>query len=505
MNEVQKIVLAVDLGTTSTRTLAVSGQGEVLASHSVRYPLYTPKPGYAEQDPKQIYEACVTTIAAVMEQGDWQADDVLCVTFSSANHSLIAIDEAGQPLTPSITWADQRSAEQAKAMLEHGIGLDIYKRTGTPIHPMSPLVKLVWLKEKEPQLFAEAHQFIGIKEYIFLQLFGTPWMDYSIASATGMFNLEKLEWDKEAVDWLGLNMAQLPPLVPTTFKVTGLKEEIAEQMHLSTTTPFVLGAQDGVLANLGIGALEDGVVAVTIGTSSAVRACTNKPTFDEEGRLFCYALTEGYWLVGGSSNNGAIVAEWAAEQWFNGESLSEILPRLSEISPGADGLLFMPLLSGERAPFWDAEAKGVMFGLTLAHTKQHMMRAALEGVLFQLLAIVSMMEEKGTVAKQIRASGGFARSPLWCQMMADMLGVAVFVPDVVESSGLGAAQLGIYAMNNEQGKLCIWDNMSGTTYEPDSNNHRIYRQLLPTYLQLYYSLKDAMSHMTVLQQTTLSV
>ncbi len=500
MSKADKIILAGDLGTTSTKVLAVSQQGQVLGSHSIGYPLYTPKPGYAEQDPDEILEAFQTAAAAVMRQGGWQAEDILCVTFSSANHSLIVLDENGKPLTPSITWADQRSAPQVKRLVESGEGITIYSRTGTPIHPMSPLVKMMWLKEEQPEIFAAGKQFIGIKEYVFYKLFGTAVMDYSIASATGMFNLEKLAWDEEVVAMLGISLDQLPPLAPSTGILTGLNIDAAIRMGLSENTPFVLGAQDGVLANLGIGAIEDGVAAVTIGTSSAVRTCVSKPQFDIDGRLFCYALTEGHWLIGGPSNNGAIAAQWTAERLFPGKPMEEVLPLAAEIPAGSDGLLFLPLLSGERAPFWDAEAKGVMFGLTLAHNEKHMLRAAMEGVMFQIAAICSLMKEKGTELQQIRASGGFARSPIWCQMMADILGVPVQIPEVVESSGLGAAQLGLFAMNNCEGPLYRWDSeQGGAVYEPDQNNHTKYEQLLPIYLNIYSSLKTSMGEITAWQ------
>lgn len=495
-----RIVLAIDIGTTSTKTLAVDEAGKLHGSHSIGYPLLTPSPGYAEQDPDAIYEAVLGTVAEVMKQGGWSADDILCVSFSSANHSLILIDNGGRPLTASITWADQRSAAQAERLLSDGTGLPVYLRTGTPIHPMSPLVKLIWMREERPDLFAAARQFIGIKEYVFLKLFGEAVMDYSLASATGMFNLKMLAWDPEALLLAGVREDQLPRLVPTTERMQGLNPDAATRMGLGKETPFVLGAQDGVLANLGIGAVEDGVAAVTIGTSSAVRIALKEPTFDPAGRLFCYALTEDHWLVGGPSNNGAIVAQWAAERLFPGRPLEEVIPLAADVPPGANGLLFLPLLSGERAPFWDAQAKGVMFGLTLAHTEKEMLRAALEGVLFQVKAIISLMEQSGVQLKEVRASGGFARSPLWCQMMADMLGVPVRIPELVESSGLGAAQLGLYAMDDCRGSLLRWKEMEGSLYEPDETSHNLYKEILPLYLSLYERLKEPMHNIAKLRR-----
>ncbi|MFX3636235.1 MAG: gluconokinase [Candidatus Pristimantibacillus sp.] len=498
----ERIILAVDIGTTSLKALAVDQSGHIHGSHSIPYPLHTPSPGYAEQDPDVIYEALLDGVAHVMKQGNWKAEQILCVTFSSANHSLILLDESGSPLTPSITWADQRSAAQAERLLKDGTGLSVYSRTGTPIHPMSPLVKLIWMREEQPELFRSAKLFVGIKEYVFNKLFGYTVMDYSLASATGLFNLEHLTWDEEAMQLAGIRAEQLPPLVPTTERLSGLKPEPAGRMGIGVDTPFVAGAQDGVLANLGIGAVEDGVLAVTIGTSGAVRTSVDHPVFDPEGRLFCYALTKDLWITGGPTNNGAIVANWISDRLYPGRPMDEVLPLAAESPPGSNGLLFLPLLSGERAPFWDAQAKGVMFGLTLAHRETDMLRAAMEGVLYQITAIASFMKQIGGTPSEVRASGGFARSSLWCQMMADMLGVPVRIPSSVESSGLGAAQLGLYAMQDCQGPLLRWKDTEGSLYEPNEINHKLYQSILPLYLSLYDRLKEPMRELTKLQSAS---
>lgn len=501
MSAVTKMVIAIDIGTTSTKTLAVDLAGKIHCSHSIAYPLHTPRPGFAEQDPDVIFEAVLDAVGHLMKKSGLCADDIRCVAFSSANHSLILLDADGRPLTSSITWADQRSAAQAERLMKDGTGLPVYFRTGTPIHPMSPLVKLIWMREERPELFRSAEHFIGIKEYVLNKLFGIMIMDYSIASATGLFNLETLTWDSEALLLAGVRENQLPRLVPTTERIEGLKKEAAERMGLSSATPFIVGAQDGVLANLGIGAVDEGVLAVTIGTSGAVRATVKRPALDPEGKLFCYALAKDHWIIGGASNNGAIVASWISERLYPGKSLEEVLPLAADVPPGANGLLFLPLLSGERAPFWDAQAKGVMFGLTLAHFEKDMLRAAMEGVLFQISAIVSFMKRAGGKPKEVRASGGFARSALWCQMMADMLGVPVRVPESVESSGLGAAQLGLYAMEGCRGPLLRWKEIEGSLFEPVEANHKLYQGLLPLYLSLYDRLKESMREISELQHT----
>ncbi|WP_276354280.1 gluconokinase [Cohnella caldifontis] len=493
MNGEKKAILAVDIGTTSTKTLAVDLSGRILSRRSISYPLHTPRPGYAEQDPDVIREAVLDGIAGTVREARLAPGDVLCVSFSSANHSLIPMDGHGNPLMSMITWADLRSVAQAERLKQSGAGLANYLRTGTPIHPMSPLSKLIWLREERPDLFAASRFFIGIKEFVLHRLFGEYVTDFSMAGGTGLFSVDSLTWDPQALELAGAREDQLPRLAPTTEILSGLRRETADRLGLSVNTPFVLGAQDGVLANLGIGAVEDGVWAVTIGTSSAVRGAVPKPFLEPEGRLFCYALTRDLWIAGGPSNNGAIVAQWITERLFPGRALEDVLPLAEDVPAGADGLLFLPLLSGERAPFWDARAKGVLFGLTLSHKETHMLRAAMEGVLFQIAAIAGLMERSGGKAREIRASGGFARSALWCRMLADMLGVPVRVPESVESSGLGAAQLGLYAMNGEQGPLWRWRDAGGAVYEPDPAPSAVYRDMLPFYLDLYERLKEPMS------------
>ncbi len=244
----------------------------------------------------------------------------MCVSFSSAMHSLIAVDEALRPLTPCITWADNRSAGYVKPVKEQLNGHEIYMRTGTPIHPMSPLLKLLWFRDHRPELFAAAYKFIGIKEYVFARLFGEYVIDHSLASATGLFNLRSLDWDSEATALCGVRREQLSRPVPTTHVMQGLRAEDAARLGLAADTPFVVGASDGVLANLGAGAFEPGIYSVTIGTSGAVRGVVREPVTDPKGRLFCYALKEDFWVVGGAINNGGIMFRWVRDQLATAEA-----------------------------------------------------------------------------------------------------------------------------------------------------------------------------------------
>ncbi|GAA3407214.1 gluconokinase [Paenibacillus hodogayensis] len=507
----KRYVIAADLGTTSTKTLVIDREGRVVASHSIEYPLYTPTPDRAEQDPQEIFAAVVRGIRDVVAKAGILGSEVLCVSFSSAMHSLIAVDRDFNPLTPCITWADNRSVEFVKPLKEERNGLGIYRNTGTPIHPMSPLLKLMWLNRYEPELVARTYKFIGIKEFVFAKLFGQCVIDYSLASATGLFNLRRLDWDEEALGVAGVSKEQLSEPVPTTRIMQGLLSPYATDLGLPSDTPFVVGASDGVLANLGGGAFEQGVYAVTIGTSGAVRGTVNEPLTDPQGRLFCYALKEDFWVVGGAINNGGIMFRWVRDQLATQEAeegrkrgldpydyLTELA---SQVTAGSDGLIFLPLLAGERAPYWNANARGVFFGLSLFHDKKHMIRSVLEGVVYRIHSVALALEELGGRTKEIRASGGFARSPFWRQIMADTLGTPVTVPDSIESSGLGAAQLGLLALGEIRDFSSIHDWVRSTVrHEPDAVNHAVYRELTTIYTQVYYQLKEQFDAIAAFQK-----
>ncbi len=499
MNE--RFMIGVDIGTTSTKAVLYKENGKPVSKHNVEYPLYTPTPATAEQDPEAILLAVVESIRTVIKDNHLKAEQVKFVSFSSAMHSLIAVDEAGKPLTNCITWADNRSAKWAEHIKNELNGHEIYRRTGTPIHPMSPLSKLVWLKNDEKELFESAAKFISIKEYVYYRFFQEYVIDYSIASATGLFNLEQLDWDEEALEVAGVTAEQLSKPVSTTHVMEGLKEPYIEETGLNASTKFILGASDGVLSNLGVNAIEPGVVAVTIGTSGAIRAVTDRPVTDPKGRIFCYALTEDKWVIGGPVNNGGITFRWVRDQFAASEvetakrlgiDTYEILTRIAEqVSPGSDGLIFHPYLAGERAPLWNADARGSFFGLAMHHKKEHMIRAVLEGVIYNLYSVLLALEELIGVPKQIKATGGFARSPLWRQMMADIFDQEVTVPESYESSCLGAIVLGMEALG-EIDSLSIVSDLVGDTFshQPNKENVLIYSELLPIYIRLSRKLSD---------------
>ncbi|MDL0434528.1 MULTISPECIES: gluconokinase [unclassified Niallia] len=503
--------LGVDIGTTSTKAVLFGEAGKVISMHHVEYPLYSPAPAIAEQDPDEILSAAKEAIKTTLKKGNVELEKLKLVSFSAAMHSIIALDDKNKPLTKCITWADSRSAEWADKIKNELNGMEIYKRTGTPIHPMSPLAKIAWLRADHPEIFTKTAKFIGIKEYIFHHFFGEFIVDYSIASATGLFNLEQLDWDKEALEIAGITPDHLPLPVPTTHAVTGLKEELALELGLSQEVPFIVGANDGVLSNLGVNAIDPGVVAVTIGTSGAIRTVTDKPVTDPKGRTFCYCLTENHWVVGGPVNNGGMTFRWVRDELASSEVETakrlgidpyEVLTKIaSRVLPGADGLLFHPYLAGERAPLWNSNARGSFFGLGLHHKKEHMVRAVLEGVILNLYTVMLALQEVIGEPKQIQATGGFARSELWRQMMADIFNQEVTVPESFESSCLGAVVLGMYGLGEIE-DFSIMKELVGSTHahKPIKENVVIYEDLTPIFIRISRLLNNEYEYIADFQR-----
>ncbi|MCU0893912.1 MAG: gluconokinase [Rhodospirillales bacterium] len=503
--------IGVDIGTTSVKAVAYDRAGAVAGHHSIGYPLYAPAPAVAEQDPEEIFSATTRAIAGAVSAAGARPQAVAGVAFSAAMHSVIAVDADGRPLTRSITWTDNRAARWAERLKGEMDGRSIYLRTGVPVHPMSPLAKLLWLRHERPELFARADRFIGVKEYVFFRLFGRHLVDLSIASATGMLNLEALDWDPGALEIAGIGPERLSTPVPTTEVVAGLPKDVADAMGIAADTPFVIGANDGVLSNLGLDAVRPGDVAVTIGTSGAMRAMVGRPQTDPEQRTFCYHLTPDHWVVGGPINNGGIAFRWVRDEFAAAETETakrlgidpyDVLTRIAaRVPPGSAGLIFHPYLAGERAPWWNPRMRGSFFGLAMHHHKEHMVRAVLEGVIFSLHSILGAVEALIGPTSTIRASGGFARSELWRQMLADVFDREVVVPESFESSCLGAAVLGMVGLGLVP-SLDVVSVMVGATRRhcPIPAHVATYDQLKPIFMSLPAKLADEYSAIAAYQE-----
>jgi gluconokinase len=470
--------LGLDIGTTSVKAVAFSRDGKTLCEHAVSYPIKHPFPEWSEQDPEEIALALFKTVENILQ--DLSPDIPVLCCFSSAMHSLIAVDQTGRAISPSIIWADNRATDIAARIHAQNRAMSFYSRTGLPVHAMSPFCKLQWLKENQKAIFNKAYKFIGIKEYVFYKLFGTYAVDSSIAAATGLMNMESRQWDPWILEQCGLGPNRFSDIVATDkiFFSPPLFPALAN-------VPFIIGGSDGAMANLGASD-EPGSLVITVGTSSAARIIVNKPQLDAGMRTFCYYIKKEQWLLGGASNNGGIVLQWLQEDFFQSkENITGFLNQASTVKPGSEGLIFLPYLLGERAPVWNANAKGILFGLTINHGQAAMIRASLEGVIYCLYAISGPLFEKAEI-KNIYATGGFARNKVWLQILADVFNLPVLVCETIENSAWGAAKYGMGALD-----IATSDNAPvNKTFYPDANVHPIYAKGFQKFQRLYELLKE---------------
>jgi gluconokinase len=451
-----EVVIGVDVGTTATKVIAF-GLGPGWRRTAIReYPLLQPAPGQQVQDPEAIMAATVAALAEVAAAA--AGTRVVGVSVTTAMHALLALDEAMAPLTPVITWADARSVAEAAALRADGTAALLHRTTGTPVHPMTPQSKLMWFARHEPALAARARWWVGLKDYLLYRLTGRLVAELSSASATGLLDMASRQWSVMAADLAGVRLAQLPPIVPTTTALP-LAREVADKVGLPPGTPVVAGAADGPLGNLGTAAVHPGVAGLSLGTSGAIRAVVPEPAVDDAGRLFCYALTDTDWVVGGAVSNGGIVVRWAGEL-FGTASDTETLRLAEAVPPGSDGLVMLPYLLAERAPLWEPGIPGAFLGVRRHHGRGHLVRAAVEGVCLQVSSILAGLDRIASV-REVRATGGTFRAPLWRDTMAAALGRPLLVTADTEGTALGAAALGLYALGRSDTLLAGVTRLAG--------------------------------------------
>lgn len=504
-------LIGLDIGTSSTKAIAFDLHGNVISKCNIGYPIINPKASFSEQNPDEMFEAVISSIKSVAHENESKGNKLLGVSFSSAMHGIMAVDENGDKLTDCIIWADTRSVEYSQKIKSSKVGHEIYMKTGTPIHPMSPLCKLAWMKDNMNPIFKKTYKFISIKEYVFYKLFGKYVVDYSIASATGLFNIYDFQWNKNSLQVAGISEDNLSTPVSPTQIFNDMDKKYSDLMGIGPQTPFIIGGSDGCLANLGANAIKPGDAAVTIGTSGAIRIIADKPKNDESERIFSYILTEDHFVLGGPVNNGGIIFRWFRDNFSQiemdqaetlGVDCYELLTKeASKVPAGANGLIFLPYLLGERAPHWDANSKGVFFGINITHKRQHFLRALLEGVIFGVYSVGKALEETTGNIETIYATGGFVRSELWVQMLADVFNKKVVIAESYESSCLGAVVLGMKALgiinNIEEVEKLV---PISQTFKPDIKNHEVYMKTFEIYERLYLKLKDEFVSIGLLQK-----
>ncbi|MFM7196280.1 MAG: gluconokinase [Chloroflexota bacterium] len=488
--------IGVDIGTTGTRAVVFNRHGRVLEAVSRTYPLLAPRPGWAAQAPTTVHDATTDALTAAAAWAQAHGHHVRAVGLSAILHSVLPIDASGNALDDALIWADTRGDDEARTIRATHDPLALYRRTGGPVHPMYLPPKIRWWRTHRPAMFGATARFAGIKDYVIGRWTGNAVTDRSTASGTGLFDAHAFDWADDLLAIAGIDRGRVPSLVEPTDAIDAPTAWL-RSVGLPDDCLLVAGAGDGVLQTLGTGVSSPGQFVAMVATSGAVRSVVTRPvTDDDRARTWCYYLAEGRWVAGAAINNAGIVLAWLRDQWASVSratggrepTLDEVTGWAAEVGAGAGGLLFLPYLAGERAPGWNARARGTIVGLSLSHDHRHLARATLEGVAYRMRTILEPMEEVAGAAREIRVAGGFIRSPLWMQVTADVLGRDLTLVDSPEASSLGAAILAMRAT----GDLPSLDAAPhvGTigTVAPDAKSRGAYDALYGQYRAIYAAM-----------------
>jgi xylulokinase len=491
-------LLGLDVGTTGAKAVLVDASGAVRATATREYPLLVPRPGWTEQDPDAWWEASAEAIREALARSAGPPAQLAAVGLTGQMHGLVALDAAGRVLRPAILWNDQRTHEECAWITERVGAERLIALTGNPALTGFTAPKLLWLRRHEPDVYGRIAHVLLPKDYLRFRLSGVLATDVADASGTTWLDVRRRTWSEEMLAALDVPRAWLPT-VHESPEVTGrLTRAAAEATGLAEGTPVVAGAGGQAAQAVGTGIVREGLLAVTIGTSGVVFAHLDAPRIDPQGRVhaFCHAVP-GRWHVMGVMLSAGGSLRWLRDAlgvWSTRDTLDpyeQMTAEAAAVPPGAEGLLFLPYLTGERTPHADPFARGAFVGLTLRHTRAHLVRAVQEGVAFGLRDALEIIRGMGVAVAEVRASGGGARSPLWRQILADVLGVEVVTVTTTEGAAYGAALLagvgaGLFTSVEAACQTAV--ARTGRTV-PDGGRVGQYDALYRTYGTLYPALR----------------
>jgi xylulokinase len=498
-------LLGIDVATTGAKALLIDERGKVVANATKEYPLSIPRPLWSEQDPADWWEGSVGSIRELLELSAVDPAAIIGVGLTGQMHGLVLLDWRGQVLRPAILWNDQRTGPQCRWITET-VGFErLLEWTGNPALPGFTAPKLLWVREHEPAVYAQVAHILLPKDYVRYRLSGEFATDMADASGTLLLDVKRRAWSVEMLAALEIPALWLPHCHEGP-QMTGVVSSVAaKETGLKVGTPIVGGGGDQAAQAVGVGAVDPAIVALTLGTSGVVFAPTVEPVVEEKGRLhaFCHAVPERWHLMGVMLSAGgslrwfrdALGREEIREASERGVDAYEILLEgARDVPPGCEGLLFLPYLTGERTPHADPLAKGAFVGLTLRHSKAHLVRAVLEGVAYGLRDSLDLLRQTGASdPEQVRLSGGGARSPLWRQILADVLGIELVTVEVNEGAAYGAALLaavgaGVYTSIEEACKTTV---LIVEQTSPLEKARSPYDRYYAIYRSLYGALKPA--------------
>jgi xylulokinase len=485
--------IGIDVSTTATKALLIDVTGAVVATATSEYPYETPRPLWSEQDPALWWEGAIHSLRGVSEKAGIDPASIQGIGLTGQMHGLVLLDKAGHVLRPAILWNDQRTAAECDEIRQRFGRSALIQETGNDALTGFTAPKLLWVRNHEPEVYAQARHVLLPKDYVRYQLTGEYAMDKADGSGTILFALGERHWSAPLLKALDIPGEWLPPTYEGA-EITGrLTPQAAAATGLRAGIPIVAGGGDQAAQAVGVGAVREGIVALTLGTSGVVFATANRPFIEADGRLhaFCHAVT-GRWHLMGVMLSAAGSLRWYRDTLAPGVDFDSLLAPAASIPVGSEGLLFLPYLTGERTPHPDPLARGAFVGLTVRHTQAHMTRAVLEGVGFGLRDSFELMKGAGLSAiQQVRVSGGGARSPLWRQILADILNAELVTVNTTEGAAYGAgllAGVGAGVWRDVDAACAATIRITGAT-QPDAGHVGLYQRMYDYYQRLYPALK----------------
>jgi xylulokinase len=486
--QLTEVVVGLDLGTGGVRAIAVDLQGKIVAQTTRSYPLFTPQPGWTEQNPSDWVEASLNALFDIAQQLDGKR--AIALGLSGQMHGMVPLDAEGKVIRPAILWNDQRTGK-AVDLIEATIPRqELIQRTGNPAITGFQLPKIVWLRTEEPEAYAQLWRVLLPKDYLGYVLTGKLFTEPSDASGVGCLNLASRQWDRDILSVVNIDPGLFPSVLESTAIAGQLKGDIAARVGLPTELPVIPGGGDNAAAAIGLGISSSNLNrgSLSIGTSGVIFAPCDRPIPDPEGRvhLFCH-VDGGYHLLGVTLAAGGSV-RWYRDTFAPNLSYTDLMTMAENSVPGARGILFLPHLSGERSPHLDPDTRGAWVNLSLAHVQADLIRAVIEGVAFSLLSALEIISQMAPV-HQLLATGGGARSTIWLQILADVLQTELVAPKAEEGAAYGAAILamvGVGAYPNIKAALKILPQDSNVVQPHDTP---VYKAAFKRYKLLYEALK----------------
>ncbi len=485
--------IGIDIGTSGTKTLLIDQSGKVIATATDTYPLSTPRPLWAEQNPDDWWRATASTIREVLSRSGVASSEIKGIGLSGQMHGAVFLDDRNQVLRPSILWCDQRTGAECDWLTEQAGIEKVVDITCNPVLTGFTAGKIIWLRNHEPETFAKVAKVLLPKDYVRLKLTGEFATEVSDASGTSLFDVKKRRWSEEMLEAARIPKSWMPPVYESPEISGKISEEASALTGLKAGTPVVGGGGDQAAGAVGNGIVETGIISSTIGTSGVVFAFSEKPVVDPKLRFhtFCHAVP-GKWHIMGVMLSAGGSLRWYRDTFDPDSSYDKICAEASAVEPGCEGLFFLPYLTGERTPYPDPNARGAFIGATLRHSRPHFARAVMEGVAYGLNDSFEILKEMKVAMSEVRASGGGAKSETWRQIQSDITGLEHMLVNVDEGPAFGVALLasvgtGVYSSVEEACKSTI--KVASSTM-PDAGKSQLYQRYRDVYRSLYPALKD---------------